>query len=60
MTALVPEYGVELMCELVALERSTYYYRTETADDQAARTAILDVAGRFPRYACFSMRLTFF
>lgn len=39
------------MCELVALERSTYYYRTETADDQAARAAILDVAGRFSRYA---------
>ncbi len=51
MTALAPEYGVEFMCELVALERSTYYYRTETVDDQAARKAILDVTGRFSRYA---------
>ena len=38
------------MCELVVLERSTYYYRAEPAGDQAVRSAILDVAGRFPRY----------
>ncbi len=50
VTALAPDYGVELMCELVVLERSTYYYRTEPAGDQAVRSAILGVAGRFPRY----------
>jgi len=49
--ALAPEYGVEFMCELVALERSTYYYRAEAAENQTARKAILDVAGRFSRYA---------
>jgi transposase InsO family protein len=39
------------MCELVGLERSTYYYHSEPVDNQATRMAILDVAARFPRYA---------
>jgi transposase InsO family protein len=51
VTALAPEYGVALMCELVELERSTYYYHPAVEDDHALRTAILDVAARFPRYA---------
>jgi len=51
VTALALEYGVTWLCELVALERSTYYYCPAVEDDQAIRAAILDVAARFPRYA---------
>ena len=51
MKALAGEYGVTLMCELVDLERSTYYYHAVEEEDQAVRTAILEVAARFPRYA---------
>ena len=40
-----------LMCELVDLERSTYYYHAVEGEDQAVRTAIVEVAARFPRYA---------
>jgi transposase InsO family protein len=49
--ALAGEYGVTLMCELVDLERSTYYYHAVAGEDQAVRTAIVEVAARFPRYA---------
>ncbi len=48
--ALAGEYGVELMCDLVGLERSTYYYQSTRTDDAAIRAAIQDVAARFPRY----------
>ena len=38
------------MCELVALERSSYYYQTAKPDDGSIRGMIQDVARRFPRY----------
>ena len=42
MKVLAGEYGVTLMCELVDLERSTYYYHAVEGEDQAVRTAILE------------------
>jgi transposase InsO family protein len=47
---MADEYGVELMCDLMQLERSTYYYQPTQADDSMMRAAIQDVAARFPRY----------
>lgn len=50
MNAWADEYGVELMCDLVGLERSTYYYQPTRTEDAAARDAIQAVAARYPRY----------
>ena len=41
---------IELACELVALPRSSYYYRSRKAADAQLEAAIEEVVGRFPTY----------
>ena len=37
-------------CAVLGLARSSYYHRARASDERALREAILDIAGRFPRY----------
>lgn len=41
---------IELACELVALPRSSYYYRSRKAADGQLEAAVEEVVGRFPTY----------
>ena len=37
-------------CAVLGLARSSYYHRARASDEDELREAILDIAGRFPRY----------
>jgi putative transposase len=44
------EFSRELLCAVLALPRSTLYYRAQPADDLDLRSALEEVALAFPRY----------
>lgn len=50
MRVLSGEYQVTDCCAVLGLARSSYYHRARASDERALREAILDIAGRFPRY----------
>jgi transposase InsO family protein len=43
-------YGVEVVCELVDLPRSSYYYHSHKRDESELVMAIEQVAGQYPTY----------
>jgi transposase InsO family protein len=43
------EYPVEMLCELLACPRSSFYYK-EASEDICVRDAIEQIAAQFPRY----------
>ena len=47
---LAETYPIQVICEALDLPRSTYYYHTQAEDDQQVRTAIEEVALRWPTY----------
>ncbi len=49
-------YPISSVCRVLALPRSTHYYTPVTADEQAVRHALEEVAQQFPTYG--SRRLT--
>lgn len=50
MEELRREYTVTDCCEALDLPRSTFYYQPQAKDDSAERSAIQDIAERFPKY----------
>lgn len=44
------EFDVELLCDLLGLARSSYYYCPVSADDMELRSAIEAIALEYPRY----------
>jgi transposase InsO family protein len=50
------DYPVNLVCEVLAFARSSYYYAAGTSDDAQLRTAIAELAAAWPTYG--SRRLT--
>jgi transposase InsO family protein len=53
---LESHYPVSLVCEVLALSRSSYYYLAASSDDDRLRLAIADLAAAWPTYG--SRRLT--
>jgi putative transposase len=53
---LSTDYPVQLLCEVIALPRSSYYYGAVAGEDAALKTAIASVAAEFPTYG--SRRVT--
>lgn len=49
-------YPVEVVCELVDLPRSSYYYRSHKPDESELVTAIEQVAGQYPTYGTRRIR----
>ena len=47
---LADQYPVQLLCELVEMGTSSYYYEPRSRDDLALLTEIEEVLLRFPRY----------
>ena len=47
---LAETYPIQVICEALGLPRSIYYYQTQAKDDQQVRTAIEEVALRWPTY----------
>lgn len=56
MRQLAETYPVQVICRVWETPRSTYYYRSQAADEQELRTALQRLAGMWPRYG--SRRLT--
>lgn len=53
---LASDYPANLVCEVLALSRSSYYYAASTTDDARVRAAIVELAAAWPTYG--SRRLT--
>jgi transposase InsO family protein len=53
---LAGDHPVSLICEVVALPRSSYYYRPVECDETSLKTAMEQAAAKFPTYG--SRRLT--
>jgi len=53
---LAGDYPVSLICEVVALPRSSYYYSAVECDETSLKTALEKAAAKFPTYG--SRRLT--
>lgn len=53
---LASDYPVSVICEVVALPRSSHYYRAVGCDESALKTAMEKAAAQFPTYG--SRRLT--
>lgn len=53
---LVNDYPANLVCEVLALSRSSYYYAAQKTDDMRVRAAIAELAAAWPTYG--SRRLT--
>lgn len=47
---LADEYPVRLLCTLLACAPSSYYYRSQRADDTLLRDLLEEIALEFPRY----------
>jgi putative transposase len=56
--SLVEWYGcsVAQACELIELPRSTYYYRSQKADESQLVADVETVAGEFPKYGTRRIR----
>lgn len=50
MKELAPSYSVSLVCRLLDLPRSSYYYLADEPDESGCKAAIREVAGEWPRY----------
>ena len=50
MLSIQEGYPVAAACELLELQRSTFYYQSDNVDESELETAIEDIAGRFPTY----------
>ena len=44
------DYPLSVACELLELQRSTYYYRSVECDERDLEEVIEEVTGRFPTY----------
>jgi putative transposase len=53
---LASDYPANLVCEVLALSRSSYYYAASPSEDTHLRTAIAELAAAWPTYG--SRRLT--
>jgi len=53
---LSTDYPVQILCEVIALPRSSYYYLAVEHEDAALKAAIESVAAEFPTYG--SRRVT--
>ena len=49
-------YSVKVVCELVDLPHSSYYYRSHKRDESELVTAIEQVAGQYPTYGTRRIR----
>ena len=47
---LAPEYPVQVLCDVLDLPRSTYYYVQRPRDDVALKVALQRVAEEWPIY----------
>jgi putative transposase len=56
MQQLAESYPVQVICRVWETPRSTYYYRSQAADEHERRSALQRLAGMWPRYG--SRRLT--
>jgi putative transposase len=56
MQQLAENYPVQVICRVWEMPRSTYYYHSQTANEQELRAALQRLAGEWPRYG--SRRLT--
>ncbi|GAH31130.1 unnamed protein product, partial [marine sediment metagenome] len=43
-------YPVTAACELLELQRSTFYYQSEQVDECELEAVIEDIAGKYPTY----------
>ncbi len=50
MSQLASAFPVEMLCHLVDLPRSSYYYRATVCDEATLRAHIRQVTGQFPTY----------
>lgn len=50
MTDLRDSFPVQLLCDVVGLAPSSFYYQPEPRDDLALRSAIEAIAAEYPRY----------
>jgi len=53
---LAPDYPLRVLCQVVGLPRSSYYYRAVECDETSLQTAMEKAAAKFPTYG--SRRLT--
>jgi hypothetical protein len=44
------EFGIELLCEILEMNRSSFYYDAVVAVDDGVRAAIVRIAEEFPAY----------
>jgi putative transposase len=56
MQQLAESYPVQIICRVWEVPRSTFYYRSQAADEPELRAALRRLAGEWPRYG--SRRLT--
>ena len=47
---LAGDYPVSLICEVVGLPRSSYYYSAVECDETSLKTAMEKAAAKFPTY----------
>lgn len=47
---LAADFPVQLVCEMLGLPRSSYYYRSQKRDEAEIRAAISEEAGAWPAY----------
>lgn len=50
MSAVSEEFDVKLVCDLLGVARSSFYYRPQAQDDLELRSAMESIALEFPRY----------
>jgi putative transposase len=50
VSQLAGEFSVNLLCGLVELAPSTFYYQPQEADELELRNAIEEIALEYPRY----------
>lgn len=56
MQQLAESYAVQVICQVWEVPRSTFYYRSQAADESKLCAALQQLAGEWPRYG--SRRLT--
>jgi transposase InsO family protein len=50
MEQLAAEYPVRVICQVLDVPRSSYYYRPQRRDDEALKVALREVADEWPTY----------